>query len=1100
MKRLLLILYSFLILIPARASHLMGGEITWECLGTGEFVFTMKIYRDCNGVSGPSFASLAVWNCPGVTSIPLNKIAQNDISPVCNAAGPAITCAGATGTTDGAVEEFVFESNPIMLPGVPPANGWIFSWSSCCRNAAIVNLSIPSAGFTLRAIMYPYNASNTSPCYDSSPVFAERPSTIICTGYPFTFSHNAWDKDLDSLVYTWDQPLEEIYTGPWSGSNPSPIPFSSGYSMTSPLPGVTQNANNVPAVLNPSTGEISYTSYTSGAYVTVIKVAAYKCGQKVAEVFREIQVVLLSCGTNTPPDVTPPFKDPLTGLYTSYADTVYAGDLVNFTLSATDFEYLQNGNPQYCFLSASGSEFGTGYVNTASGCLNPPCATLSPPPGDSAQFGIATTFNWQTDCNHLGYSTQCLTFSNTYTFVIKIFDDYCPAPGLNFSNISITILPPPVLDAPDLRCVSVLPNGDVSLSWIVPPDTSARFRSYYVYEASGAAGPFTKIDSISNYNQTSYTHVGAGANTAPKYYYMTTRSTCLWQVSGSSDTLKSMKLDVTNPNNGMADLSWNAIHSPNLPSSSGWYRIYKEYPPGTWSLVDSTQAITYSDPVTLCNDSVNYRVEIQDASGCVSVSSVDGDKFQDILAPATPVIDSVSVEAVTGNVVIGWEPDTCPDTKCYIVYQFVNGIWDSIANVCGINNTAYNTGMAAACVDSFRVVAYDSCGNTSIFGSPHNTICLTVALKSCESQAVLGWNEYINWPGGVLAYNIYASENGGIPFLLASNNGTTTGYIHTPLNQFSTYCYIVQAVDTSGRKTSSSNQVCIFANVPNPPKFLYTMTATVSGTHQARVDFYADTAGDVIYYNILRSASQGGPYEKIGVAPGTSSPYFSYYDYTAETDVRSYYYKAVAIDSCGTEVFTSNLGRTIYLEGEPNGDYTNTLKWNDYEDWSGEVKCYNLYRSVDDVWQPAPVDIVPFGNNTFLDDTISDYADKEGKFCYLVQAFEDTGNVYGFADTSLSNIACIIQGPRLYSPNAFTPDGKNPKFYPLSVFIDASTYSFIIYDRWGRLLFETEDSSLGWDGTFKGEPMPEGVYAYIVKFTGTNGKKIERKGTVTLIR
>ena len=166
MKKLLLTpVILFLLVTCANASHLMGGEITWQCLPSGQFKFTMKVYRDCAGIPFGPPVSLDVHNHPSITSIAMNLVSQKDISPDCNpGSGTQITCAGATSSTVGAVEEFIFESNPIFLNGTPPAAGWIFSWGSCCRNSAIDNLvGAGSLGFTLRAKMFAYNGLNTNP-------------------------------------------------------------------------------------------------------------------------------------------------------------------------------------------------------------------------------------------------------------------------------------------------------------------------------------------------------------------------------------------------------------------------------------------------------------------------------------------------------------------------------------------------------------------------------------------------------------------------------------------------------------------------------------------------------------------------------------------------------------------------------------------------------------------------------------------------------------------------------------------------------------------------------------------------------------------------
>src|SRR6185369_3966332 len=139
-KFLFLFLTFFLSISYLSASHLMGGEITWTCTGNGKYVFTLKIYRDCNGIPGPSSATICTTAPSG--NISCNLISQTDNSPKCNPAGPAITCAAAEiSPTDipGAVEEFIFRSNPVTLNGIPPSSGWVFYYSDCCRNNAIDN-------------------------------------------------------------------------------------------------------------------------------------------------------------------------------------------------------------------------------------------------------------------------------------------------------------------------------------------------------------------------------------------------------------------------------------------------------------------------------------------------------------------------------------------------------------------------------------------------------------------------------------------------------------------------------------------------------------------------------------------------------------------------------------------------------------------------------------------------------------------------------------------------------------------------------------------------------------------------------------------------
>ncbi len=1116
LQRLLLVV---LIVLSQRsvASHLMGGEITWTCQGNGQFVFEMKLYRDCNGVAPLANVNLSVFNHPVITAIPLALVNQVDISPSCNVIGPQVTCAAATQQPGwptsatpiaGATEEYVYRSNPITIAGTPPTQGWIFAYSDCCRNAAITNLQNPNtAGFTLRAIMYPYNNQNTSPCYDNSPTFLESPKTIICTGYPFTYNHNAVDAELDSLTYSWDQPLNQINVPPtWNPPvNPSTIPFAATFSFNNPLPGPTLNANNVPAAINSSTGEVSYTSFTSGNFVTCIKVQAWKCGQLVAEIFREIQVVLLACGNNTPPTVTPPFQDPQ-GNFTLFADTVYAGQLVNFNIQATDFDFLPNGNPQTLTMDATGQQFGAGFTNAAAGCLNPPCATLAPALPLSGPFGVNTTFNWQTDCNHISYQNNCFVQSNTYNFVIRTTDDFCPAPALNIATISITVLALPVVQSPEVRCLNVQANGDVIITWEQPVDTGGTFDSYHIFTSTTPNGPFTALDSIFNYAQTSYTHVGANANNGPVYYYVQTRSGCGGAVFlPPLDTMSTIYLQATNTGNGAASLVWNNISNPAPSTQYGWFHIYREYPTGTWVLIDSTQNLNYIDSISVCNNIVNYRIEIGDSLGCVSVSNIDGDLFQDLIIPQIPTIDSVSVSF--NDAVIGWQPSTSPDVIGYVIYQYINGIWTAIDTVFGINNTSYVNliSNAGAQSEDYVIAAFDSCGNISAFSPSHQSLFVYLQLNICDAEMNINWNSYVNMAPALSGYEVYVSENGGPFLLLGTTPPNDTNFVHTGLNQFSTYCYYIVAVNSAGDITATSNQACMFTNVPQQPAFQYLRVASVIGQDVVEVIGYVDAAATIQRYDVYRADSITGTWMLLGsVAAAPPSTVATFTDNTAQTELYSYYYKMVAVDSCGEDAMTSNIGRTILATAVANDEMTNTVYWNDYEVWGGNVLHYNIYRQTDGVWDPNIAATVPYtgaGENLFVDD-VSANINYIGKFAYRIEAIEAPGNPFAFADTSWSNIAEVAQKPLVFVPNAFTPNGNglNDQFIPSVGFIDIEDYTFQVFNRWGEMLFESNDRFLGWDGRYQGNKCPPGVYVYLLTFKTASGQYIDKKGTVTLIR
>jgi gliding motility-associated-like protein len=87
-----------------------------------------------------------------------------------------------------------------------------------------------------------------------------------------------------------------------------------------------------------------------------------------------------------------------------------------------------------------------------------------------------------------------------------------------------------------------------------------------------------------------------------------------------------------------------------------------------------------------------------------------------------------------------------------------------------------------------------------------------------------------------------------------------------------------------------------------------------------------------------------------------------------------------------------------------------------------------------------------------------------------------------------------------FIPNAFSPngDGNNDLF---TVYGDGiASVDLNIFNRWGELVYETGNSLAGWDGTYKGEMQPVGVYAYVAVITFLDNSKVTKTGTVALMR
>jgi len=660
--------------------------------------------------------------------------------------------------------------------------------------------------------------------------------------------------------------------------------------------------------------------------------------------------------------------------------------------------------------------------------------------------------------------------------------------------------------SPQITCTGVAGNGDVFLSWTNPPSITPPIKRY-IYASSSKNGPYAIVDSIFNMGVNTDSILGGIALGGQEYFYV--QNVCGPGVTmPPADTVSTLFLNIlVLSKGGIAKLIWNPAHVPLLGTSMSWYRIYREYPAGVWTEIDSTQNLSYLDTITLCRAKLNYKIETGDNTGCVTVSKPAGGQFVNNTDPSIPVLDSVSV--TPNGVVLGWNPNYSRDTRAYVIYRLIRGSWICVDTVYGIHSTACTdiTGSPGTMSESYAIGAIDSCGNPSPYSVQQNTIYLKGEINACQRTVILSWNAYPNLPSGVKEYDLFISTTGKAgPFsLLTTNSASDLSYTYTNLQQGTPYCFLIEAKTNGGICSSTSNAFFFTAESPPEPQFSYLATATVEFSGSVNVECYVDTGAVIAKYNVMRSESPTGPFTLVGSAPFTHHQIVTYVDNTALTSQYSYYYKTVAVDTCGNDTTQTNIGRTILLIAVANGNLTNTLTWNDYETWLGNVSSYNIYRAVDGEWTPVPIANIPFsaanGGINHYNDNVENFYSGQGTFSYYIQALEGPGNTYGLRDTSQSNVAIALQEANVYIPNAFVPDGKNKIFIPVCAYTDKQQYDFSIFNRWGQQVFDTTDPYLGWDGTSSsGSKCPEDVYAYLLKFQTSSGQDIIRKGTVTLLR
>ncbi|HEV9038396.1 MAG TPA: gliding motility-associated C-terminal domain-containing protein, partial [Puia sp.] len=109
----------------------------------------------------------------------------------------------------------------------------------------------------------------------------------------------------------------------------------------------------------------------------------------------------------------------------------------------------------------------------------------------------------------------------------------------------------------------------------------------------------------------------------------------------------------------------------------------------------------------------------------------------------------------------------------------------------------------------------------------------------------------------------------------------------------------------------------------------------------------------------------------------------------------------------------------------------------------------------------------------------------------------DANGCYGTDTIVISKKDCM-EG--FYIPNAFTPGGASNNLFRPLLFGNILRYEFGIYNRWGQLVFQSNQPGAGWDGNHQGAPAPSGVFAWYCRYTLDGEPQQVQKGTVILIR
>ena len=285
------LLINFLLLFAdsAKATHIVGGEIFYSYLGSGNYRVTMYIYRDCaNGVppfDNPAYIGIYdqeynLVNALQVFVQPDSILIPSTINNPCFIPPVNICYRRAT---------YIFNVNLPPSPGV-----YYIAYQRCCRNNTINNIIGPD----VTGATYVGEIRASSFFNNSSPRFKNLPPPFVCLNYPFVFDHSATDSNQDTIRYSLCTPLAGGDT-----LDPAPIPpFSAPpYNNVIFAPPYTVNnmLNGTPGIqplsIDSITGILTATPNTIGQFVIGVCAKEYRNNVYLGETRRDYQLNVVPC-------------------------------------------------------------------------------------------------------------------------------------------------------------------------------------------------------------------------------------------------------------------------------------------------------------------------------------------------------------------------------------------------------------------------------------------------------------------------------------------------------------------------------------------------------------------------------------------------------------------------------------------------------------------------------------------------------------------------------------------------------------------------------------------------------------------------------------
>jgi gliding motility-associated-like protein len=296
-KICLLLLPVIVLALPARASHIVGGEVSYKCLGNNKYEITINIYEDCQ----TGYQEAIQQDDPGLISIYDGSDFRHLVLFDSIRLNPQIHVPA--NFSNQCVNNYptvcLLKSSFIKTYSLSASTtGYLIVYQRCCRNSTVLNIVNP--GITGATYYTNIPPSQQAAC-NNSAVFKNYPPQIICLNTPLIYDHSATDADGDSLSYefcTAYQGGSENQVKPRPAPPPyQPVQYLSPFTATNPMGGFPQ------IKIDPVTGLITGTPNIVGRFVVTVCCHEWRNGQMINTVFRDFQFVVTNCSKAVVADI-----------------------------------------------------------------------------------------------------------------------------------------------------------------------------------------------------------------------------------------------------------------------------------------------------------------------------------------------------------------------------------------------------------------------------------------------------------------------------------------------------------------------------------------------------------------------------------------------------------------------------------------------------------------------------------------------------------------------------------------------------------------------------------------------------------------------------